>query len=131
MSGRSSIGRQWNDAYAFIQGKNETFIDSNISEASLDNLNVNAMLFLNRDGDVHYATFQKQSLSLTEPEQQAFLADIASRVRADANTRSTIYESEYGPVFYATHPILQSDRSARPKGRSSCSSSSAVISSPI
>ncbi|WP_231557590.1 EAL domain-containing protein [Exiguobacterium sp. ZOR0005] len=107
---------EWNDAYAFIQGKNETFIDSNISEASLDNLNVNAMLFLNRDGDVHYATFQKQSLSLTEPEQQAFLADIASRVRADANTRSTIYESEYGPVFYATHPILQSDRSGPAEG---------------
>lgn len=106
----------WNDAYAFVQGKNEAFVDSNISEASLDNLNVNAMLFLNRDGDVHYATFQKQGLSLTEPEQQAFLADIASRVRADANTRSTIYESEYGPVFYATHPILQSDRSGPVEG---------------
>lgn len=106
----------WNDAYAFVQGKNEAFVDSNISEASLDNLNVNAMLFLNRDGDVHYATFQKQGLSLTEPEQQAFLTDIASRVRADANTRSTIYESEYGPVFYATHPILQSDRSGPVEG---------------
>ncbi|MEW8968679.1 putative bifunctional diguanylate cyclase/phosphodiesterase [Exiguobacterium alkaliphilum] len=106
----------WNDAYAFVQGKNEAFVDSNISEASLDNLNVNAMLFLNRDGDVHYATFQKQGLSLTEPEQQAFLTDIASRVRADANTSSTIYESEYGPVFYATHPILQSDRSGPVEG---------------
>ncbi|MFN4213336.1 putative bifunctional diguanylate cyclase/phosphodiesterase [Exiguobacterium sp.] len=106
----------WNDAYAFIQGKNDSFVSSNISEASLDNLNVNAIMFLDRDGNVHYSKFQKASLALSASEQEAFISEIATRVKGRDGKQDAVYASEYGPVLYAAHPILRSDTSGPAQG---------------
>ena len=44
----------WDDTYLFVQGKNETYIQDNITEATFDNLDLNFMVFTDLNGTPYY-----------------------------------------------------------------------------
>ncbi len=44
----------WDETYQFIENKNPTYIDSNLTSEVLNNLHLQLMLFLNRDAEIIY-----------------------------------------------------------------------------
>ena len=106
----------WNDTYTFVQNQNDKYINSNISEETLENLGVQAMVFLNRTGEVEYSTFRQEDSPLSKASQQTIISDITKRLRPNLELQDGVYDSEYGPILYASHPILRSDSSGPAQG---------------
>lgn len=105
----------WDDAYDFVKNHNASFIQSNLGGTTLENLNLNAMIFLNREGDVHYAEVRNPPTT-TAADERAFIDDLANRVSRSLTERNGIYESVYGPVLFVQQPIVKSDRSGPVEG---------------
>ncbi|TCI76591.1 EAL domain-containing protein [Exiguobacterium sp. SH0S1] len=106
----------WNDTYAFIQNQNDSYIASNISEESLENLSVQAIVYLNREGEVHYSTFRQEDAPLSKADRQTIISDITNRLSPGLEKQDGVYDSDYGPILYASHPILRSDTSGPVQG---------------
>lgn len=104
----------WDDSYYFVQDKNQDYIDSNLTEQSLYNLQINGMFFIASSGAVVYEkqininTKQNASVlnelknTLLKSKNIIFFKDIKDR-------HSGVIQSSSGPVLFASRPILKSD----------------------
>ncbi len=69
---------QWDDTYAFINDRNETYKESNLANTTLANLEINFMLFLNSEGDVVFAKLIDINASETELPSETVVSAITS-----------------------------------------------------
>lgn len=106
----------WNDTYTFVQRRNASYVQSNISEESLENLSVNAIVYLDRDGEAFYSSFRSASTTLSKTDQQTLIKAVTSRLSDQEDTQNGIYASDFGPTLYVSHPILRSDSSGPSQG---------------
>ncbi|WP_396129213.1 CHASE4 domain-containing protein [Exiguobacterium mexicanum] len=106
----------WNDTYTFVQKRNASYVQSNISEESLENLSVNAIVYLNRDGEAFYSAFRSSGTTLSTAEQQALIKAVTSRLSDQQDGQNGVYASDFGPTLYVSHPILRSDWSGPSQG---------------
>lgn len=106
----------WNDTYTFVQRRNAAYIQSNISEQSLENLSVNAIVYLDSEGEAFYSAFRSTDMSLSKADQQAIIRAVTSRLTNRSDAQNGIYASDFGPMLYVSHPILRSDSSGPRQG---------------
>ncbi|WP_233547101.1 EAL domain-containing protein [Exiguobacterium sp. AM39-5BH] len=106
----------WNDTYTFVQRRNAAYIQSNISEQSLENLSVNAIVYLDSEGEAFYSAFRSTDMSLSKADQQAIIKAVTSRLSNQQDTQNGVYASDFGPTLYVSHPILRSDGSGPSQG---------------
>ena len=100
----------WNNAYEFVQGKNDSFILNNMGEDTLDNLDVEAMIFLDENRQVVYSELKN------EFEKASIMNDILKFVNKSDMKQTAVYGTDFGPIIYMSHPIVKSDGMGPSKG---------------
>lgn len=106
----------WTNAYDFVQNKNESFIENNMGEETLDNLGVGAMIFLDQDREVVYSEFNQFYELDSKNEKNDFTNELVRYVNSSGVTQSAVYGTDFGPVVFMSHPIVKSDGTGEPGG---------------
>jgi PAS domain S-box-containing protein len=101
----------WDDTYAFIQNRNQKFIDSNLAPEALANLRVNIAVFVNTSGKIVYGTaFDKQKLQpRSVPEALKRRISLKDPLLQHLNPESSfagIMLLPSGPALIASRPIV-------------------------
>jgi len=111
----------WDDTYNFIENGNKEYIEANPTDATLEGLRVNVMLFINSSGQIVYskAFDLEQAQDVPVPQSLLGLISPESILVHHPNTQSEvngiILLSE-GPILIASQPILTSQNEGPIRG---------------
>ena len=102
----------WDDTYQFAVDGNRSYVENNLNDASLVNLNVNFMVFTNNKGHVVY----EKAVDLHEEHDAVLPAALRKHIKnsailsriEDESLASGIVLMPEGPVLIASAPILNS-----------------------
>ncbi len=112
---------QWDDSYQFMEDFNKTFIASNLNNATLENMNVDEMLFFDTDLKLKYAIATDKILE----EETEFPNDVENfliennQITEDlvaSGVSTGILKTEDGKLLYAAQKIVNSDGTSDPRG---------------
>ncbi len=110
----------WDDAHQFIQDHNQGFIDSNLGEITLVNLNVSLMAFLDLYGTLVYGELLTSDSASTIPLSdniQHVLRNTDLQCGQDLQcSKKGILTTSAGPLAFALRPITNSTESLPPSG---------------
>jgi sensor domain CHASE-containing protein len=111
----------WDDAYQFAQDGNQDFIDANLAYASIQDLNINFMIFINKQGalvksvgldyndpNVGSANYQGISIPTDLQPYLSLGSPVLNLPNLDSSKVGIISLSE-GPLIFASRPITRSD----------------------
>ncbi len=113
MSSTAADWGHWDDTYTFVRGTNDGYIDANISDETLVNLELNFMIFTDTQGqvilskgvDLQAETEASLSESLVlEIAASPLLHDMAS----EEDSVTGILQTPAGAALIASRPILNS-----------------------
>jgi sensor domain CHASE-containing protein len=103
----------WDDTYEFVQTGSSTYIESNLLDASLANIGVHVMVFVNEQGDVVYAKAMDagfgQQIDLPD-DLRSHLAP-GSLLLAHDNVDDVVYGVlglAQGPMLISSRPVVTS-----------------------
>ena len=111
----------WDDAYNFVQGKKPDFIQNNVNPDTFNNLRINVIIFMNRDGEIVYAGASNSSSRTIFPVPEELLkkldpkSPLMDTSDPRRSTRGILLLSDY-PMFIASRPIVRTDFSGEPMG---------------
>lgn len=111
----------WDDTYEFASKGNETYVADNISDEAFQTLNLNFMLFLDKQGSlIHAAGFDlvaAQAITVPDDVRQVLTSDpLLLTHDSESDTRSGIIDVSGRKLMVASAPILQSDFEGPPNG---------------
>ena len=104
----------WDDTYAFIEDGNQEYIDSNLTDDTLVNLDLNLMLFVHSSGRLVFGRTvdleQGASVPISASVEQELVGDdfLLSHKDTDSSISGIVLLPE-GPLLVASQPILTSD----------------------
>jgi PAS domain S-box-containing protein len=112
---------QWDDTYAFVQDKNQGYIDSNLGANTLVQLRLNFIMIKNSAGDVIYEKYIKTDGSEMPFPQglETLFSDKRMTVmgQGDPKKKMTgLMDTPEGHFVLAVQPVTSSDASAPPRG---------------
>jgi len=104
----------WDDTYSFMLNLNQSYIDSNLDETSLENLRVNVILFIDTNGSISFG----KAVNFTtdaEVELPQFIAENPSyfeplTVFNGTDRHSGVLAIGEIPALFSSSPILTSYR---------------------
>ncbi|CAN1210183.1 CHASE4 domain-containing protein [Tumidithrix helvetica PCC 7403] len=104
---------QWDDTYAFIENRNQTYISSNLGDQQLANLKINAIAYVDLKGQIVYSTGfdwqKKQRSPLPEQiEQDIKTGSLLSRQKPQQPLTRLVMMPQ-APMLITAHPILTSE----------------------
>jgi len=104
----------WDDSYAFIQDKNQDYIDSNLTNESLHNLGINAMFFVSSNGAMLYEkqiNIETRQNTPISKDLRITLLNSKSIVSFTSikDKNSGVIRDSKGLVLFAARPILKSN----------------------
>jgi len=70
----------WDDTYSFIQGLNPGYVDENLDEATISNLDLNVLLFYDEDGKLYF----EKTVDLETQQEIHFPADLEQWLQTNA-----------------------------------------------
>jgi len=111
----------WDDSYRFVQGGNQTYIDSNLVPDTFTNLRLNLIVFVDKSGQVIYAKafdlVNEAYIPLPEglSEQIAPGSFLLDYTDIESRLNGILILPEV-PVLIASHPILQSNHAGTMQG---------------
>jgi sensor domain CHASE-containing protein len=103
----------WDDTYQFVQDGNLDYIESNLTDDTFKNLNLNFMIYVDKTGKTVYGrafNFEtQQSLELPKDliPQNGVLSPLL-KIPAETNVNKGIILTSHGPVLVASRAILNS-----------------------
>lgn len=114
----------WNDSHDFMATGYEGFIESNLSDDSLDNISLNLLAFCDTKGNIVWS--RVRDLEERTTLQLGFMAEgridlkhttlaVHSSPEGGRGKRG-IFNTEAGPMLFATREILRSDGSGPTNG---------------
>jgi sensor domain CHASE-containing protein len=112
---------EWDDTYKFIKDLNKEYILSNLGETTMNNLQVDEILFFDELGNIRYATAPAEVL-LDEPtfpeDVENLLIDneIITNELSSQNKSSGLIKTEDGILMYSAHSITKSNGTGDPIG---------------
>ncbi|MGB9867927.1 MAG: HD domain-containing phosphohydrolase [Bacillota bacterium] len=101
----------WDDTYEFVNAPNAKYVAANLGEQTLENLELNAMLFFSPSGSLVYSKILGPDLHLPE-----FILPLLKPQPSPLNPTQGILMAGDVPLIVAWRPILRSDRSGPPAG---------------
>jgi sensor domain CHASE-containing protein len=120
LHGRSGDWATWDDSYEYMQDKNNEFVESNIQAASLAELGINGMVFLDRGGNRVMAVAIDTEANKFVPVPESLGTDIARYPvlldTDDADGTSGLMEIGTQIAMVSSRPIRKSDGSGLPAG---------------
>lgn len=109
----SSVGdwSYWNDTYNYMRGDYPDYIEANIFDANYISLDVNGMLFIDKDGNLLFGQeFDGRSIGLSDELREAIYADEALIFQPDEpdplRSTSGILMLSKRPVMIASRAVL-------------------------
>ncbi|HNW34290.1 MAG TPA: response regulator, partial [Candidatus Ozemobacteraceae bacterium] len=106
----------WDDSYAFIENRSETFIKANLNSISLETLRLDAMIFINVRGEPVYSNCKCSApdakAGMLLPKGLGQYLSPGSYFLSHADTKSSpagIVVLPAGPMLLASKPIIKSD----------------------
>jgi diguanylate cyclase (GGDEF)-like protein len=114
----------WNDSHDFMATGYEGFIESNLSDDSLDNISLNLLVFCDTRGNIVWSRVRdlKEKTTL----RLGFMADgrvdmahttLAVHLSPEGGRgKRGIFNTEAGPMLFATREVLRSDGSGPTNG---------------
>lgn len=109
----------WDETYNFIETKNRDYVTRNLGETNLLSIGANALLFINKSGELVYGTAfdldEKKILPLSA-DISTYLQDNQSLVESYEEAIQGIVMLERGPMAIASGPILTSDGGGPSRG---------------
>ncbi len=112
---------QWDDSYQFMEDLNKDFITSNLNDATLENMNVDEMLFFDTDLKLKHSIATTEILEIEKDfpdDVENFLIDHEQITNELAKTGESIgiLKTEDGKLLYAAQKIVKSDGVGEPNG---------------
>ena len=111
----------WSETYAFVQDRSEAFITSNVTPASLKQIDVSAILIVNLDGEVvlskGFDLISHEPLDLDLLARKALPADFPWRenLRAARPVRGLL-QTNRGALMIAAAPVLDGNEGGPARG---------------
>lgn len=111
----------WDDTYQFVQDGNADYIASNLTDDTFNNLHLDFMIFVNKEGKTVFAkaySFQTHSprdFPTDINPQSGILKPLLNLPSQDEGNRGVLLSSQ-GPVLVASRSILTSLRTGTPQG---------------
>lgn len=109
----------WDDAYRFIDDRNQEFINVNAKDKTFAKLKINVVLFVNNSGSIVYA----KSIDVNTEKEEPTPENLIKLVKDKTLLTRTQNESINGfiivdgkPMFISCHPILTSNYTGPVKG---------------
>ncbi|HAR63269.1 MAG: hypothetical protein DKM50_07635 [Candidatus Margulisiibacteriota bacterium] len=103
---------KWDDTYKFIDDKNSTYIESNLSDQSLKDLEINLMLFVNKSGELIWGKqldTNNKLIDLTSGVKNLILANRPFLSHADVQSvKKGIIIIDDQPMLFVSRPVLTS-----------------------
>lgn len=112
----------WDDTYAFVESRNEKYIEANLQNESLESAGVDMMYFVRRDGVVARRALRARHDGSRPPDLSEFPE---GRARPDDPFRcvdeidasiSGIRATSAGPMILCSRPIVKSNRQGPIRG---------------
>ncbi len=111
----------WDDTYQFIQDGNDTYIASNLTDDTFNNLHLNFMIFVDEEDKTVFAkaysfeTHSPRDFPADMNPQSGILKPLLNLPSATEGNSGVLLSSQ-GPVLVASRSILTSLRSGTPQG---------------
>jgi len=102
---------KWNDSYAFVQGSNPRFAETNLTDDGISTLRLNLLVFLDRNARVVFGTgfdLKRKARTALPPGIEGYLrpGSILLNHRGEAATGLLVLPQ--GPLMVVARPILDS-----------------------
>jgi len=103
---------EWDDTYSFVGGDYPGFVESNLLPETFERLNVNLILFLDKDRQIVYG----KAVNLEENKEISFPSSLNRTLSSDdpligsnsSEGTAGIIITQYGPMIISSQPILTS-----------------------
>lgn len=111
----------WDDSYRFIQDSNDAYVQSNLGDDTLVELNLNALLYFNSDGDAVFGKAMDLQEESRVPVPQELLDYFQHRrdlwpPQNSFSRQDGLLMFEQGPMLLSFRPILTSDNEGPARG---------------
>ncbi|MGB9613098.1 MAG: CHASE4 domain-containing protein, partial [Candidatus Margulisiibacteriota bacterium] len=108
---------RWDDTYQFVEKPSQKYIFANLTNESFKNVNVDLMIFLNKEGKVVFSKWYDKTLNKLVDLPQ----DALNKVVSDFKKRDTVGLKgldiiNHIPVLVISQPILRTDGSGPSRG---------------
>lgn len=112
---------KWDDAYKFMQNKNQAFIDTNLAPPTFTNANLSLILFFKPDGKLHYGL----SFNLKSDKYVTLPQNLLAQLEADKTftqldkideNRTGIFKAPAGYIILSASPIVTSQNKGPIRG---------------
>jgi PAS domain S-box-containing protein len=109
----------WDDTYAFVHGKNETYIQDNITESTFINLDLSFMIYTDLSGTQYYKKYYSFEAGAFSSFPEGFLDGFSDVLRYSQQGDDTfgIFEMGDGFYFVAATDITDSDMIEKSAGK--------------
>lgn len=109
---------QWDDSYVFVQDGNEEYIEANLADSTLVNLEINLMAFYDAQGEL--VTARSVDLQTGEPlRQEEILSELGSTGAQDSippQAVNGIVKLSHGLLITRAFPVLPTSGEGVPAG---------------
>ena len=103
---------EWDDTYSFVGGDYPGFVENNVLPETFERLNVNLILFLDKDRQIVYG----KAVNLEENKEISFPSNLNRTLSSDdpligsnsSEGTAGIIITQYGPMIISSQPILTS-----------------------
>jgi len=105
----------WDETYNFVKDKNNTYIEDNLQNTGLVNLNINFMVFVDSNRDIVYS--KVINLNTGEDLDADLISNFVKRQESLLshseidNSISGIFDTPYGLSIVSSAPVLRNDGS--------------------
>lgn len=110
----------WDDTYQFILDRNERYIQTNLKEATLTNLKINEVAFLDSDGAVVYEiAYDFEGAAPVEfPQLRNYFASDSGMFHFTKKDESTtgVITLPQGYLMFVARPVINTDETAPVRG---------------
>ena len=115
----------WTDTYNFVQDQNQSYVDNNLTDETIENFGIQLLVILNEKnefvwGKTFDSTYENE-IVLKDFDYEIFPQDHPI-LQFEGSTdpqkigRTGIMSTEYGPLLFASSPILRTDSSGPSRG---------------
>jgi len=106
----------WDDTYQFVQDANPTYINLNLDEATLQNLQLDFMIFMNTAGEVVYSETLNRVAEVSALTADTAIMQNLLTMPTDWHVNQGIVEVSGHIAFVSSRNILNSLLTGSPKG---------------
>lgn len=116
LSSISSDWAYWDDTYQFVSDTNPTYISLNLTDSTLENLQLDFMIFVNAQGKVVYSVSRENDELVSQLVAQPKLMQSLLEVPTQENVNTGIVVLGQQPTAVASRDILNSQMNTSPAG---------------